>query len=153
MKISLRYLSVIVLLSFSAHAQTIPEPLDRFPKALLSIYTADMHKHVFKIWVADTEPRREQGLMYIKSLGADQGMLFVFDVPQKISMWMKNTYIPLDMVFIDERGRVESIVINATPMSEKIISSKGAAATVLELNGGETRKLNIHPGAVVQIAE
>lgn len=153
MKTILRCLGIALLLTVGAHAQNAPEPLDHFPQASLSVYTPDMHRHVFKVWVADTEPRREQGLMFIKSLPADQGMLFIFDAPQKISMWMKNTFIPLDMMFIDAQGKVESIAANATPLSEKIISSRGVVATVVELKGGETERLNIHPGAVVKFSQ
>src|SRR5947207_6824338 len=144
----------IVLMLFiagTAAAQAPPEPLDRFPKATLAIYTPDMAKHEFKLWIADTEPHREQGLMFVKSLPADQGMLFIFDAPQRMSMWMKNTLIPLDMVFITSDGHVESIAVSTEPMSEKIINSKGTVATVLELKGGITAQLGIRAGAVVKL--
>ncbi|HEX2586157.1 MAG TPA: DUF192 domain-containing protein [Steroidobacteraceae bacterium] len=144
---------LLLVIGSTAYAQTATEPLDQFPKATLAIYTPDMHKHVFKIWVADTERRREQGLMYVKAIPADQGMLFVFDSPQVISMWMKNTLMPLDMVFITTDGLIESIATNTKPMSEKIIRSKGIVATVLELKGGVTAQLGIHAGAVVKIIE
>jgi len=142
-----------LLLASTAHAQMPQEPLDRFPKAVLSIYTPDMRRHEFKIWVADIERRREQGLMFVKSLRTDQGMLFIFDTPQVISMWMKNTLIPLDMVFITADGRVESVAANTTPMSESIIRSEGIASAVLELKGGTAAKLKINAGAVVKISE
>jgi len=151
MKIS--HVILLLLMVGNAAAQAPPEPLDRFPKTTLAIYTPDMRKHEFKIWIADTEPHREQGLMFVKSLPADEGMLFIFDAPQRMSMWMKNTLIPLDMVFITSDGHVESIAINTTPMSEKIINSKGSVATVLELKGGITALLGIRAGAVVKISE
>jgi len=146
-------LALLLLITGNASAQMPAESLDQFPKATLAIYTPDMHKHVFKIWVADTERRREQGLMYVKTLSADQGMLFIFDSPQVISMWMKNTLIPLDMVFITTNGLIESIAANTKPMSEKIVRSKGVTATVLELKGGVAAQLGIRAGAVVKLED
>jgi uncharacterized membrane protein (UPF0127 family) len=147
-------LLVLLWLPFhQAHAQGAMEPLDHFPKATLAIYTPDMRKHEFKIWIADTESRREQGLMFVKSLPADQGMLFIFDAPQRMSMWMKNTLIPLDMVFIAVDGHVESVAAKTKPMSEKIISSKGVVQTVLELKGGVAAQQGIGAGAVVQLTQ
>ncbi len=135
----------------NVNAQMALEPLERFPQATLSIVTPDMRKHEFKIWVADTEARREQGLMFVKSLSTDQGMLFIFNAPQKISMWMKNTLISLDMLFITADGHIESIAANAIPLSEKIISSKSSVLTVLELKGGVASQLGIRAGAMIQL--
>ena len=144
---------VFLILDASVSAQMALEPLDRFPQATLNIITPDMRKHEFKIWVADTEARREQGLMYVKSLPANQGMLFIFNAPQKISMWMKNTLISLDMLFIAADGRIDSIAANATPLSEKIISSTGSVQTVLELKGGVVAKQGISAGAMVRLGK
>jgi uncharacterized membrane protein (UPF0127 family) len=146
-------IALLLFIAGNACAQMPVEPLDKFPKATLAIYTPDMRKHVFRIWVADTERRREQGLMYVKAIPADQGMLFIFDSPQVISMWMKNTLIPLDMVFITNDGLVDSVAVNTKPMSEAIIRSSGVVATVLELKGGVTAQLGIRAGAVVKIVE
>jgi uncharacterized protein len=141
-------------LAMSACADTASsqhlESLDAFPKTTLSIETSDAHRHGFVIWVADTDPRREQGLMFVRQLPMDQGMLFVFDRPSRVSMWMKNTVIPLDMLFIDSNGRVDSIIADATPMSLKILQSKSAVLGVLELAGGTTAALNITAGAIVK---
>jgi uncharacterized membrane protein (UPF0127 family) len=153
MKFVIRIALAFLFLQHAVYAQTALEPLDHFPKAMLAVYTPDMRKHEFKIWIADTEARREQGLMFVKSLPADQGMLFIFDAPQRISMWMKNTLIPLDMVFIASDGRVESVTANTKPMSEKIISSKGMVQTVLELKGGVAAQRGIREGAVVKIVD
>jgi uncharacterized protein len=126
------------------------EPLDNFPQTTLNILTPDARRHPFRIWVADSAARREQGLMFVKALPENTGMLFVFDRPQKIQMWMKNTLISLDMVFIDADGRIDSIATNATPMSLAIIDSRHAVLGVLELAGGSTEKLGIHAGGIVQ---
>ena len=156
----MKFLVAIVMslvLSFAfinnVNAQMALEPLERFPQATLSIVTPDMRKHEFKIWVADTEARREQGLMFVKSLSTDQGMLFIFNAPQKISMWMRNTLISLDMLFITADGHIESIAANATPLSEKIISSKSSVLTVLELKGGVALQQGIRAGARVKLHE
>jgi hypothetical protein len=74
------------------------------------------------------------------------GMLFVHEKPMPISMWMKNTYIPLDMVFIDEHGRIQQIVEHATPHSLDIIRSKDPALAVLEIAGGDAKRLGLHAG-------
>lgn len=133
-----------------ATAPATLEPLSNFPQATLNILTPDARQHPFRIWLADSDAHRQQGLMFVKSLPENTGMLFVFDRPQKIQMWMKNTLIPLDMVFIDTNGRVDSIAINTTPMSLAIIESKREVLGVLELAGGSTAKLGIHAGAIVQ---
>jgi uncharacterized membrane protein (UPF0127 family) len=127
-----------------------PESLSGFPQAPLSILTPDARQHRFQVWVADTDAHRQQGLMFVKSLPDSNGMLFVFDQPRKIQMWMKNTLIPLDMLFIDANGRVDSIAVNTTPMSLSIIESKSAVLGVLELAGGATTRLGIHAGAIVR---
>ena len=126
------------------------EPLSNFPQTTMSILTPDARQHPFQIWLADSAARREQGLMFVKALPENTGMLFVFNRPQKIQMWMKNTLIPLDMVFIDAEGRIDSIAVNATPMSLYIIESKRAVLAVLELAGGSTEQLGIHAGAIVK---
>lgn len=126
------------------------EPLSNFPQAALNILTPGARQHHFQVWVADTDTHRQQGLMFVKSLPDSAGMLFVFEQPRKIQMWMKNTLIPLDMLFIDADGRVESIAVNTTPMSLNIIESKGAVIGVLELAGGATTRLGIKAGAIVR---
>ena len=102
--------------------------------------------HVFTVEIADTEPARERGLMFRKELPAGQGMLFDFHQEQQVGFWMKNTLIPLDMIFIDGRGRVVSVAHSATPLSEKVIMSGAPARAVLEVIGGTARRLGIEPG-------
>ena len=93
--------------------------------------------------VADTDPKREQGLMFRRNLAGNQGMIFLFDEEQEISMWMKNTYIPLDMVFIDDKWRIVHIARNAEPFSTDIIPSVRPASRVLEIAGGQAQKLGL----------
>ena len=138
----------------SARASTEPgpslEPLSNFPQSTLTIVTPNGRQHLFNVWVADTDPHREQGLMMVKSLAPNTGMLFIFDQPERIQMWMKNTLIPLDMLFIDAEGRVDSIAANTTPMSLKIIDAKRPVLAVLEIAGGSAAKAGIKTGAVVK---
>jgi uncharacterized membrane protein (UPF0127 family) len=102
--------------------------------------------HVFTVEIANTEKERERGLMYRKSLPPGHGMLFDFHTEQPVGFWMKNTYIPLDMIFIRGDGRILSIAENAEPLSERVISSGGPVRGVLEISGGTARKLGIAPG-------
>jgi uncharacterized membrane protein (UPF0127 family) len=124
--------------------------LDRlFPRSTLQIATPDARVHRFQIWVADTDPRRMRGLMFVRALRDDQGMLFVYPAVQTISMWMKNTFIPLDMVFIGADGRITHIAPNTVPHSLDTIHSNGPAKAVLEVNAGVAARLKLAPGALV----
>jgi uncharacterized membrane protein (UPF0127 family) len=102
--------------------------------------------HHFKVEVADTFDTRERGLMFRKTLAPDRGMLFDFKTEQPVSFWMRNTLIPLDMVFIGADGRIVSIARNATPMSETPIASAGPVLDVLELKGGRAAEIEAAPG-------
>lgn len=102
--------------------------------------------HVFSVEIATTEQERATGLMYRKELAEGRGMLFDFSPEQNVQMWMKNTYIPLDMIFIRSDGRILRIAENTEPQSEKIIPSGGLAKGVLEVIGGTARKYGIVPG-------
>jgi uncharacterized membrane protein (UPF0127 family) len=101
---------------------------------------------VFSVEMATTEEEKTTGLMYRKELADGKGMLFDFSPEQQISMWMKNTYIPLDMIFIRADGRILRIAENTEPMSTKIISSGGLAKGVLEVIAGTAQKYGIRPG-------
>ncbi|WP_424632161.1 DUF192 domain-containing protein [Bradyrhizobium sp. SYSU BS000235] len=101
---------------------------------------------VFTVEVAKTEQERATGLMYRKELPEGRGMLFDFSPEQPVSMWMKNTFIPLDMIFVRGDGRILRIAENTTPQSEKIISSGGLVRGVIEVAGGTAKKLGISPG-------
>jgi uncharacterized protein len=102
--------------------------------------------HVFSVEMATTEEEKTTGLMYRKELPDGKGMLFDFSPEQQVSMWMKNTYIPLDMIFIRADGRILRIAENTEPLSTKIISSGGPAKAVLEVIGGTAQKYGIQPG-------
>ena len=136
-----------------ARAQTGPlEDLSSFPSGTLTIgdgKAGRQVKHTLTVWLADTPQRLSQGLMFVRSLPPARGMLFVHEQPRTISMWMKNTYIPLDMVFIDASGRIQQIVEQTTPHSLDLIRSDAPARAVLEIGGGEAKRLGLHPGQQV----
>src|ERR1700759_3383739 len=101
---------------------------------------------VFSVEMAATEQEKETGLMYRKELPDGKGMLFDFSPEQQVSMWMKNTYISLDMIFIRADGRILRIAENTEPMSTRIIPSRGQAKGVLEGIAGTAQKYGIAPG-------
>ncbi|MBI5261696.1 MAG: DUF192 domain-containing protein [Bradyrhizobium sp.] len=101
---------------------------------------------VFSVELATTPKEKETGLMYRKELADGKGMLFDFSPEQEVSMWMKNTYISLDMIFIRADGRIIRIAENTEPMSTRIISSNGLARGVLEVPAGTAQKYGIRPG-------
>jgi uncharacterized membrane protein (UPF0127 family) len=123
-----------------------PEDLSAFPRGKLEICEGKKVKHTYQVWLADNPRRQSQGLMFVRALPALRGMLFVHEQPKPLSMWMKNTYIPLDMVFIDAHGRIQQIIEQTTPHSLDIIRSNEPALAVLEIAGGEARRLGIHAG-------
>jgi uncharacterized membrane protein (UPF0127 family) len=101
---------------------------------------------VFSVEMATTEQEKETGLMYRKELADGKGMLFDFSPAQEVSMWMKNTFISLDMIFIRADGRILRIAENTEPQSTRIISSGGLAKGVLEVIAGTAKKYGIAPG-------
>lgn len=101
---------------------------------------------VFSVEMATTEEEKRTGLMYRKELPDGRGMLFDFSPEQEVSMWMKNTFIPLDMIFIRADGRILRIAEDTVPQSTKIISSRGMAKGVLEVIAGTAKKYGIAPG-------
>ncbi len=120
-----------------------------FPRSSLQIATPDARLHPFNIWVADTNERRARGLMFVRQLDADAGMLFIYPVTQPIAMWMKNTFIPLDMLFVAADGRVARVVERTQPQSLETIESGQPVRAVIELNAGTASRLHIGPGAQV----
>ena len=140
-----------LLLAFACAALPAAAQLVTFEKSELTIDTAS-GKHRFTVELAKTPRQMAQGLMYRRSLPADAGMLFEFRTPQIASFWMKNTLIPLDMVFIAADGRVVGIHERAVPLSEEPIVSSDPVLAVLELNGGTAARLGIVPGDRVEHA-
>ena len=103
-------------------------------------------RHAFMVELADTREERALGLMFRRSLDSDRGMLFDYRRTQAAGMWMKNTYLPLDMLFIAADGRVVNISENTVPGSLDTVASDGPVRAVLELNAGTVARLGIAPG-------
>jgi len=129
----------------AAAADFQPEQLRGFARDTLVIQRAN-GRDQFNIWLADTPDQQQQGLMWIQQLPADYGMLFLLPEPRGMSMWMKNTYVPLDMVFFDSKGRILRIHENAVPLSEAIINSGVQVAGVLEILAGEAKRRGMQVG-------
>lgn len=118
----------------------------RFETDTLRIETRDGGTHRFTVELATTADERGQGLMYRRELAADHGMLFVYPRPRDVAMWMKNTYLPLDMLFIDAAGRVVRIAEETVPLSREVISSGERVLAVLEVPAGTAERLGLAPG-------
>lgn len=116
-----------------------------FDKSELTI-ESDGKRHRFAIEVARTPEQSQQGLMFRSKMAADAGMLFLYKTAQPVSMWMYQTLIPLDMLFIAGDGKVVNIHERAVPGSTESISSAGPVRAVLELNGGTVARLKLKPG-------
>jgi uncharacterized protein len=128
------------------HASTTAPPSTR---ATVAIDAGD-RKLSFRVELARTDAERNRGLMFRESMGDDQGMLFVFDREFTHTFWMKNTLIPLDMLFINKERRIVGIVQNAEPQTETGRSVGTPSLYVLEINGGLSGKLGIRAGHVVE---
>ena len=105
-------------------------------------------EHAFQVEVADDARERALGLMFRRDMPAGEGMLFDFGEDVPASFWMRNTYISLDMLFIEADGTIESIAERTTPLSEKSVTSEGPVRFVLEINGGLSDALGIKAGDV-----
>jgi uncharacterized membrane protein (UPF0127 family) len=120
-------------------------PQSGLPTEALTIQTARGPVRL-KVQVAADGASREKGLMFVRRMGADEGMIFDFHQPQDVSFWMRNTYIPLDLLFVQADGRILTIAGNAPPCDDGQIPSGGPVRTVIELNAGAADRLGIRPG-------
>ena len=146
------FLCAVLLWSGSAAAATTDEQrLDQaFARSTLKIATADAQLHKIDIWIADNDARRSRGLMFVEHMADDAGMLFIYPGEQAVSFWMKNTLIPLDMLFVKADGSIAHIAHNAVPMDETPIDSGASVKAVLEINGGTANALGIKEGDKVE---
>ncbi len=147
-KIRSALVALFFMLAFPAIAQ---QPMN-FDKEPLVIQTASGKQLKFMVEIADTNAQRERGLMYRKQMAADAGMIFDFGVSRRVQMWMENTVLPLDMLFLDSAGTIRNIKQNAVPYSRDIIDSMTEVNYVVELNAGTSAKLGIKIGDRVMSA-
>jgi uncharacterized membrane protein (UPF0127 family) len=140
-RIRLPTMVMAALLTFaSTVAQAEP------PTTVVTITSASGPAHDFLLQVADTEAQRQRGLMFREELPVDGGMIFIYERPHVAAMWMKNTLIPLDMVFVDVQGTIVHIAAHTTPHSLTPVTAGVAVKAVIELNGGSCDRLGIRVG-------
>jgi uncharacterized protein len=149
-RIRLHLASVFALLMAAMlMAATLASPARADGLETLQIITAS-GTHDFQVEVAKDEESRARGLMNRPFMPADRGMLFEFERDEPVAFWMKNTYIPLDMIFISSKGRVTNVVANAEPLSERILPSGPPCVAVLELNGGAAASIGLKVGDTIR---
>jgi uncharacterized protein len=141
--------SALLLNGGVSNAQTAPlEDLSAFPLTTLTV-SGGGGKHQFTLWVADTESREQQGLMFVRELPEEMGMVFKGPQPKVWTMWMRNTFVPLDMLFVATDGRVVKIT-HAIPHDDTTLSSDVPVDAVIELQGGISEKLHLKVGDVAK---
>lgn len=121
------------------------QSIARMQKDRLTLKTGS-GEHVIEIEIAETNEEKALGLMYRPTVPPNTGMLFPYATPQELTMWMRNTYASLDMIFIKGDGTVHRIEYGTEPLSERVIASQGLVTAVLELAAGEARRLGLKPG-------
>ena len=130
-------------------AQAARHPLSGLAVVPLTVTSAGK-QHRFRVEVARTEAEQSKGLMFRTGLGPDEGMLFPMNPPRPAAFWMRNTVIPLDIIFVGPDGRILNIAANAVPYDERPLLSDGLASGVLEIAGGRAAALGIGPGDTVR---
>ena len=146
-----------VLVALPGHAQPLPDfarfgvgqPNVGLKQVPVTISTGK-GVHRYRVEVAATPEQQATGMMHRREMAADTGMLFPMSPPRPASFWMRNTYVALDIIFIDADGRVINVAERTEPLSEKLVHSKGPAAAVLELKAGEARRIGLRPGDAVR---
>ncbi len=133
----------------SSQAAPVVHPVSGLTVIPLKV-TSGGKVHTFRVELARTSQEQAKGLMFRTEMGPDEGMIFPFDPPRMASFWMRNTVIPLDLIFVAPDGRISNIAANAVPYDETPLSSLGDAKAVLELNGGRAAQLGIKPGDRVE---
>ena len=137
---------VLICLSHVQAENSVPEQLVGWKQELIEIEKVRGDNVIINAYLADTPAKRAQGLMHVTDLPKNAGMLFVFSQPRQVSMWMKNTVISLDILFLSPNGRIVKIHKNAKPLSLASIPSHAKVKWVLELNAGVAGKLNLRLG-------
>lgn len=142
------FFGLLALLAFPGMTPVAAQQA-KLPVEAVSIRIADGTEYLFKTEMALTPEQQAQGMMLRTEMAPDEGMLFVFPEPRRASFWMRNTLIPLDMLFVRQNGRVVNIIENAKPQTDTPRRSNGRVKAVLELPGGRAAELGIKPGDLV----
>lgn len=142
---TLALLALCLLAICARAADFMPAQLQGFPRDHASLQL-QRGREALQLWIADTPERQEQGLMFLTELPPGYGMLFPQSPPRVMTMWMKNTYVSLDMLFLGADGRVLHIARNTTPLSTALISFATPVSAVLEIRAGESQRLGLREG-------
>ena len=147
-----RFILSALFLSFAsaALAQTSKDDVVDFGEPVPLTVVSKDSKHVFQIERAITLDQQARGMMFRESMDPDSGMLFEFDEPKIATIWMKNTPLPLDIIFVRSNGKILKIEHMAQPYKLRSASSEAIVAAVLELQGGRSKELGIMPGDIIQ---
>ncbi len=138
------FLTTCFWLSAAVQAQQAKLPTEE-----VTVRTADGTQHVFVTEMAMTREQQADGMMFRTEMAPNEGMLFIFPQPRRASFWMRNTLIPLDMVFVRQNGRIANIVANATPQTDTSRRSQGRVKAVFEIPGGRAAELGIRAGDLI----
>ena len=142
--------TLLKLLPLSASAQTAKDDVVDFGTPVPLTAVSENGTHEFSVERAITLEQQARGTMFRESMGADSGMIFEFEEPKVATIWMKNTSIPLDIIFVRSNGRILKIEHMAQPYKLRSASSEAVVAAVLELQGGRSRDLGILPGDLIK---
>jgi uncharacterized membrane protein (UPF0127 family) len=145
------YISIIYSSTSLSNNPTSFNDLKIWGKGVVTVQMTKTENAEFRVVIAKSNKERRQGLMHIEFMEENEGMVFIFDPPRKVSMWMRNTPMTLDMIFINKDGEIITIENSATPYSTKGIPSNGSIKWVLEINGGLSERLNIKTGDSVKL--
>ena len=145
-------ISAIMATSFAlpAQAQTAKDDVVDFGTPVPMTIVSENGPHTFSTEVADTLDKQARGMMYRETMGSDTGMLFAFKEPKIATIWMKNTSIPLDILFVRTNGKILKIEHSHKPYTLRSASSEASVAAVVELAGGRSKELGIQPGDLVK---
>lgn len=145
-------MAALLLFAAGLWAAAMTGPAEAMRNETLTLVTASGAKHLINVEITETAEEMQRGLMFRTHMAENAGMLFVYDSPREVTMWMENTHIPLDMVFIRADGVVHRIEAWTEPFSRKTIGSRGDVIACLELVGGAAQKLGLKPGDKVEHA-
>ena len=135
---------LILLALLQAGIAAADDDLDEaFDKGVMIIYASEHACYRFDIYIAENDTQRARGLMHVRSLPESKGMIFIYEADRYMSMWMKNTFVPLDILFVRADGTVSSVAYDTEPQSLRSISSLEPVRFVLEINAGVAEKLSI----------
>lgn len=135
-----------------AESESAAELDAAFPRAVITV-EGRAACHRIGVWLALDAAQRARGLMHVRAMADDRGMLFLYPGERRVSMWMKNTLIPLDMVFIRADGTVANVAAHTEPLSLESVYSRGPVSAVLELNAGTADLLGIEPGRRIYVGQ